>query len=99
MADFKKILTQYDPGYTWDGNSEYGAILGYTFVQALQAAGKNLTRSGLVQAIEQDGASFKNPGLVPFTFSQEQPLRLPGRPRWSSWPTGGRPSTSSRLGM
>jgi branched-chain amino acid transport system substrate-binding protein len=70
VADFKNILSKYDPGYTWDGNSEYGVILGYTFVQALQAAGKNLTRSGLVQAIEQHGASFKNPGLVPFTFSK-----------------------------
>ncbi len=70
VVAFKKILTQYDPGYTWDGNSEYGAVLGYTFVQALQKAGRNLTRSALVNAIEQDGSSFTNPGLVPFTFSK-----------------------------
>jgi ABC-type branched-subunit amino acid transport system substrate-binding protein len=69
VVGFKKILAQYDPGAPWDGNSEYGVILGYTFVQALQAAGKNLTRSALVQAIEHHGASFDNPGLVPFTFS------------------------------
>jgi ABC-type branched-subunit amino acid transport system substrate-binding protein len=69
VVGFKKILAQYDAGATWDGNTEYGLVLGYTFVQALQAVGKNLTRSALVQAIEQHGASFTNPGLVPFTFS------------------------------
>ena len=69
IVGFKKILAQYDPGTPWDGNSEYGVILGYTVVEALQAAGKNLTRSALVQAIEHAGASFDNPGLVPFTFS------------------------------
>ena len=29
----------------------------YTFVQALQAAGKDLTREGIVDALEEDGAS------------------------------------------
>jgi ABC-type branched-subunit amino acid transport system substrate-binding protein len=69
VVGFKKILTRYDPGATWDGNTEYGLMLGYTFVEALLAAGKDLTRSALVQAIEQKGSSFSNPGLVPFTFS------------------------------
>ena len=69
IVGFKKILAQYDPGAPWDGNTEYGAVLGYTFVEALQSVGKNLTRSALVQAIEQHGSSYTNPGLVPFTFS------------------------------
>ncbi len=69
VAGFKKILAQYDPGAPWDGNTEYGLALGYTFVQALQAAGKNLTRSGLVKALEEHGSSFQGPGLVPTTYS------------------------------
>lgn len=51
----------------FDGNVEYGMAVAYTFVQALQKAGKNLTRAGLVSAVEQGG--FTGPGLVPFRFS------------------------------
>lgn len=65
----KKLLADYDPGAPLDGNTEYGVALGYTFVQALQKAGKDLTRDGLLKAIEQQGASFVTPGLVPLTYS------------------------------
>lgn len=65
----KKILAQYDPGAPWDQNTQYGVLLGYDFVQALKAAGQNLTRSALVQAIEQKGSSFVEPGLVPLTYT------------------------------
>jgi branched-chain amino acid transport system substrate-binding protein len=66
---FKKILTQYDPGAPFDGNTEYGIANAYTLVQALKAAGKNLTRQGLVSAVDNDGASWTGPGLVPFRYS------------------------------
>jgi branched-chain amino acid transport system substrate-binding protein len=65
----KSILATYDKGYHWDGNSEYGCALGYSFVEALEAAGKNLTRASLVKAIENDGKNFASSGLVPFAFS------------------------------
>jgi branched-chain amino acid transport system substrate-binding protein len=65
----KSILNTYDKGYSWNGNSEYGAALGFTVVQALEAAGKNLTRAGLVKAIETSGAGFASGGLVPFGYS------------------------------
>ena len=49
----KKILEQYAPAtyakYGLDGNTQYGVALAYTFVQALEKAGKNLTLSGLSQ--------------------------------------------------
>ena len=41
----------------------------YTLVQALQAAGKNLTRQDLVNAINNDGATWTGPGLVPFRYT------------------------------
>lgn len=69
VSGFKKILATYDPGATWDGNTEYGLALGYTFVQALKATGKNLTRTGLVSALEQHGSSFAGPGLVPLSYT------------------------------
>jgi ABC-type branched-subunit amino acid transport system substrate-binding protein len=70
----KKLLQDYAPGL-WaksglDGNTEYGVALAYTFVQALQAAGKNLTRQGLVNAIGKAGASFVTPGFVPPSYSK-----------------------------
>ena len=42
----------------------------YTLVQALQAAGKNLTRQAVIDAINQQGAKWTGPGLVPFRYSQ-----------------------------
>ncbi|MBV9607120.1 MAG: ABC transporter substrate-binding protein [Solirubrobacterales bacterium] len=66
---FKKIHDQYDKSAPFDGNVEYGMANAYTLVQALQAAGKDLTRQGLINAINQKGASWTGPGLVPFRYS------------------------------
>jgi ABC-type branched-subunit amino acid transport system substrate-binding protein len=72
IALFKKIHDQYDASAPFDGNVEYGIANAYTLVQALKAAGKTLTRQGLVKAIETDGASWSGPGLVPFRYSTTQ---------------------------
>ncbi len=66
---FMKVHEQYDASAPFDGNVEYGMATAYTLVQALQAAGKNLTRQGLIDAINQHGASWMGPGLVPFRYS------------------------------
>jgi ABC-type branched-subunit amino acid transport system substrate-binding protein len=73
IQDTEKLLQQYAPSL-WaksglDGNTEYGVALGYTFVQALQKAGKNLTRQSLMNAINNQGKHFVGPGLVPFSYS------------------------------
>jgi ABC-type branched-subunit amino acid transport system substrate-binding protein len=67
-----KLLTKYDPtvatkGIT--GDELVGFNLGYTIVQALQAAGKNLTRQGLLNAIAADGSKFIEAGFVPYSYS------------------------------
>jgi ABC-type branched-subunit amino acid transport system substrate-binding protein len=67
---FMKIKAQYDPSAPWDGNVEYGMANAYTLVQALQAAGKNLTRQGLVNAVNNEGAKWSGPGLVPYRYSK-----------------------------
>jgi ABC-type branched-subunit amino acid transport system substrate-binding protein len=66
---FMKIHAQYDAKAPFDGNVEYGMANAYTLVQALQAAGKNLTRQDLVSAVNNDGAKWTGPGLVPFRYS------------------------------
>jgi len=53
--------------YPFDGNVEYGMSAAYTFVEALVAAGKNLTRQGIVNAVEH--SHFTGPGLTPFRYS------------------------------
>jgi hypothetical protein len=66
---FMKIHTQYDASAPFDGNVEYGMANAYTLVQALQAAGKDLTRQDVVNAINEHGASWSGPGLVPYRYS------------------------------
>jgi hypothetical protein len=69
----KKILQQYAPSLYaksgLDGNGQYGIALAYTFVQALQKAGKNLTRQSLMNAINTSGKTFVTPGFVPLSYS------------------------------
>jgi len=72
IALFKKIHAQYDPSAPFDGNVEYGMANAYTLAQALQLAGKNLTREGLVNAVNEKGAQLSGPGLVPFRYSKTQ---------------------------
>jgi ABC-type branched-subunit amino acid transport system substrate-binding protein len=68
-----KLLKDYAPALYakagLDGNTEYGVGLALTFVQALQAAGKNLTRQGLIAAMEKSGKNFVTPGFVPPSYS------------------------------
>ena len=69
----KKLLADYAPSLYaksgLDGNTQYGVALAYTVVQALQAAGKNLTRAGLLAAIAKSGKDFVTPGFVPLSYS------------------------------
>jgi branched-chain amino acid transport system substrate-binding protein len=56
----------------------YGMAQAYTFVQALQAAGPNPTRQGIVEAVEQAGAEFQGPWLAPFRFSADRHAGISG---------------------
>ncbi|HVU71709.1 MAG TPA: ABC transporter substrate-binding protein [Mycobacteriales bacterium] len=64
---FQKVNKDYNNNAAFDGNVTYGMGVAYTFLQALQAAGNDLTRGSLLAAVEKGG--FKGPGLVPFQFS------------------------------
>jgi hypothetical protein len=69
---FRRIHAKYDPSAPFDGNVVFGMANAYTLVQALQAAGKHLTRQGLVDAINKDGSKWTGPGLVPFRYNTSQ---------------------------
>jgi ABC-type branched-subunit amino acid transport system substrate-binding protein len=56
----------------------YGMSQAYTFVQALQAAGKNPTREGVVKALEKVGGELEGPGLAPFRYSADSHLGISG---------------------
>jgi ABC-type branched-subunit amino acid transport system substrate-binding protein len=70
IALFKKIHDQYDKSAPFDGNVEYGMANAYTLAQALQLAGKDLTRQKLIEAVNNDGSKLVGPGLVPFRYSK-----------------------------
>ena len=64
---FQKVNSQYNNNASFDGNVEFGMAVGYQFVQALKAAGKNPTRASIIAAVEKNG--FTGPGLVPLQYS------------------------------
>ncbi|MEV4704034.1 ABC transporter substrate-binding protein [Actinoplanes sp. NPDC049316] len=65
---FKKVNAQYNGNAEFDNNIVYGMSVAYLFVQTLQAAGKDLTRDGLIAAVEKGG--FQGPGMAPLRFSK-----------------------------
>ena len=56
----------------------YGMAEAYTFVQALQAAGEDLTREGVIAALEEVGGELEGPGFGPFRYSADSHLGLSG---------------------
>jgi branched-chain amino acid transport system substrate-binding protein len=65
---YTKVNSQYNNNAELDNNVVYGMSVGYLFVQALQAAGKDLTREKIIEAVEKGG--FTGPGLTPVRFSK-----------------------------
>ncbi|WP_104105937.1 ABC transporter substrate-binding protein [Nocardioides sp. 616] len=56
----------------------YGMSHAYAFVQALQAAGEDLTREGLVEVLEENGPDMVGPQLAPFRFSADNHMGISG---------------------
>ncbi len=64
---FTKVNNEHNGGAEFDGNAVYGMAVGYLFVQVLLAAGKDLTRESLVEAVRKGG--YQGPGVAPLRFS------------------------------
>lgn len=69
VKQFIDINTKYNKGVTFDNYVLGGMNSAMLTVQALRAAGKNLTRAGLMSAIEAKGSKFATAGLVPLGWS------------------------------
>ena len=64
---FTKVHSAYDASAPMDGNVLYGMAAAYTFTAALKAAGKNLTRQAIVNAVQT--ADINGPALLPYAYS------------------------------
>ena len=64
---FLKVHAAYDASAPLDGNVLYGMAAAYTFTAALKAAGKDLTRQGIVNAVQT--ANINGPALLPYAYS------------------------------
>jgi branched-chain amino acid transport system substrate-binding protein len=75
----KQIIHTYAPALDQDlaqgdGNIVYGLAVGWTFVDALEHAGRNLTRAGLMHAL-RNMKETKNPFLYPGMIVQTSKKR------------------------
>ncbi len=66
---FQTINAKYNNNAVFDNNVLVGMNTAFVTVQAIAAAGKNLTRKGLISAIEKSGAKFASAGLAPLNYS------------------------------
>ncbi|PZG24273.1 ABC transporter substrate-binding protein [Micromonospora craterilacus] len=64
---FTKVNSEHNGDAPFDGNTVYGMAVGYLFVQVLLAAGPDLTRESLVEAVRKGG--YQGPGVAPLRFS------------------------------
>jgi len=69
VSQFMKINEKYNPGVSFDNVVLQAMNSAMLTVQALRAAGKNLTRAGLIKAIEDKGSTFAGAGLAPLNYS------------------------------
>jgi len=53
-------------GLPWNFYTYYGINTAYVLAQAIKSAGPNLTRKGLIKAIQTNGRNFKSAASVPF---------------------------------
>jgi len=72
IALFKKVHAEYDASAPFDNNVVYGMANAYTLAQALELAGKDLTREKLIDAVDESGAKLTGPGLVPYRYSKSE---------------------------
>ena len=75
---WQKVWDQHGEGGELTNYQVYGMSQAYTFVQALQAAGPNPTRAGIVKAIEEAGAQFDGPALAPFRYTADSHMGISG---------------------
>ncbi len=85
---FQSIYAAAQPTQTFDNNVVAGMSNAFLAVQALKATGANLTRKGLINAIETKGATLANPFLTPLGYSTTSHVGATGYWIGTYGPTG-----------
>ncbi|MBW0105549.1 ABC transporter substrate-binding protein [Pseudonocardia sp. KRD291] len=75
---FSKVWQQHGDGAELTNFRIYGMSEAYAFVQALQAAGPQPTREGLVSAVERVGTQLEGPWLAPYRYSAQSHAGISG---------------------
>lgn len=65
-------------GLPWNFYTYYGVNTAYLMAQAIKAAGPDLTRKGLINAIQSQGSKFRSAAVVPFVVSASSHQGLSG---------------------
>jgi branched-chain amino acid transport system substrate-binding protein len=89
MALYRRIMKQYLPrGDANDGFHVYAMAVAYTFVDALRKAGKNVTRAGILRAVQnlnEPSNPFLLPGIVVKTSPSDHfPIEQGQLQRWQA---------------
>ena len=66
---FQEVNTKYNNNVAFDNNVLVAMNTAMVTVQSLRAAGRNLTRKGLIAAIQNKGSTFASAALVPLNYS------------------------------
>lgn len=66
---FHQVNDEYNDGAPFTGNTVFGMSMAYTFAEALQRAGEDPTRDGIVKALE--AGEVTGNGIVPLGFSAD----------------------------
>jgi len=75
---WQKVWAENGTGDPLTNYRIYGLSQAYAFVQALEAAGENPTREGIVAEIQDGGMDFEGPQLAPFRYSDSSHLGISG---------------------
>jgi ABC-type branched-subunit amino acid transport system substrate-binding protein len=70
VKQFQEINTKYNKGVAFDDYVLQGMNVGLMTVQALRAAGQNLTRKKLIAAMETKGSTFASVAYSPLGYSK-----------------------------
>lgn len=75
---FTEVWTKHGDGKPMTNFRLYGMAQAYTAVSAMQAAGKDLSREGIVKAVEEKGSKFEGPWLAPLEYTKESHRGITG---------------------
>ncbi len=77
---YVKLMRQLADGnnLSWNFYTYYGINTAYVLAQAIKAAGPNLTRQGLINALQTKASTFRSAAVVPMVFSARSHQGLTG---------------------